>query len=240
MKKENIIFNSNSIIKLIISHTKLIKKIYIIKLNKKNIYIIKKALASNIKIQYIKHIKNKKLDYIKKYNSILCTIFITNQNNTNELINTIKNEKINKILILDRLQDPQNFAACLRTAEAFSINLVITNDKNCVKNTPLINKISNGANLAVKIIKEKNILNAIQILKDNNFEIIGISSKAKVTFNAVCLKQPFAIVMGSEKNGITTQIKKVCTNLYKINLTEKIKNINVSVATGIILSQIIN
>lgn len=233
----NLVYGQNAIIKLITQNPNDIISLYILKINKKTIFIAKKAQKLNLKIIYIKNINNKNFSYIRKYNSIICKIKIINQKN-NAIEDLIQRNNINKVLILDRIQDPYNFAACIRTAEAFDFDTIITNEKNTIKPSSLINKISNGANLFTKIIFEKNIIEKIKLLKNHNFEIIGLSSKSKNIikneFNA-----PIAIIVGSEKNGISKDLIKECTNTYKIQMKNTCKNINVSVITGIILSKTI-
>lgn len=234
---QNLIYDENSIIKIINRNHLLIEKLYLLKINKKNMFIINKAKSLNINIIYIKNITNKKISYIKKYNSIICKTK-TNLTKKFDLENEIIKNKECKILILDRIQDPYNFAACLRTAEAFSFNIILTNEKNCAKNTSLIGKISNCSNFFLKIIHQTNIEDAINILIKHNFEIIGLSSKSKKFIQNEKLTTPIAIIIGSEKNGIKKSLKKLCTNMYKIKMFELCKNINVSVATGIFLSKI--
>lgn len=233
----NLVYGQNAIIKLITQNPNEIISIYILKINKKTIFIAKKAQKFNLKIVYIKNINNKNFFYIRKYNSIICKIKTLNQK-ADSIEDLIQKKNINKVLILDRIQDPYNFAACIRTAEAFSFDTIITNEKNSIKPSSLINKISNGANLFTKIIFEKNIIEKIKLLKNHNFEIIGLSSKSKNIikneFNA-----PIAIIVGSEKNGISKELIKECTNTYKIQMKNTCKNINVSVITGIILSKIL-
>lgn len=233
-----LIYSQNAIIKLINQNPDIIIILYILKVNKKTIYIAQKAKKLKINIIYIKNISNKNSSYLRKYNSIICKIKISEKKDYN-LEELIKNKKINKILILDRIQDPYNFSACIRTAEAFSFDTIITNEKNTIKQSSLINKISNGANLFTTIICEKNILNKINLLKKYNFKIIGLSSKSNTILKNELIP-PLAIIVGSEKNGINKELIKECTDTYKIQMKNSCKNINVSVITGIILSKIID
>lgn len=237
MNKEKIIYGINTIIKIIKQNPTIISKIYILKINKKTNYLIKESKKLNIQIIYIKHIKNEKLTYIRKYNSTICKIYnIISQDF--DLTKLIANKDKSAILILDRIQDPYNFAACIRTAEAFSVKTIITNERNCTKNSSLLSKISNGSSILTNIITHDNISKIIEFLKSNNVKIIGLSTKTTKHVNELNLTPPIAIVMGSEKNGITKSLAKLCTHICKIPLFEKSKSINVSVATGIILSKI--
>ncbi len=237
MTTEKLIYGTNAIIKLIEQNHEIINKLYVLKINKKTKHILYEAKIKNIKTVYINYIHSEKLTYLRKYNSIICKIK-HNVINTTSLLDLIKIKENLIILILDRIQDPYNFAACIRTAEAFSVTALITNEKNCAKNSPLLSKISNGSNIFMNIIIDNDMPKIIELLKLNNIKIIGLSSKAKKHIDDIKLTPPLAIIMGSEKNGITKSISKLCTNICKIPLSIKSKSINVSVATGIMLSKI--
>lgn len=239
MNITNLIHGVNTIVKIINQKPDIIEKLYILKLNNKTKYILKKSKEENIPIIYVTYIKNEKLKYLRKYYAIICKIKNINHETTN-ISEIIDKEEKPIILILDRMQDPHNFAACLRTAEAFSVKLIITTEKHFTKNSSLISRISNGANINSNIIKTNNIYNTIDILKKRHIPIIGLSAKATNIINDNVITPPVAILIGSEKNGLTKSAINLCDNLYKIPLNKKSKNINVSVAVGITLAQIKN
>jgi tRNA G18 (ribose-2'-O)-methylase SpoU len=87
--------------------------------------------------------------------------------------------------------------------------------KNSMKNSSLIKQISNGANLFTKIKYEQNIINKINLLKNNNFKIIGLSSKSQNIIKEDLIP-PLAVIVGSEKNGINKELINLCTETYKI------------------------
>lgn len=238
MKFFNIVYKINSIQNIINTQPQLIEKIYILKKNNKTINLIEKCKKENINTYYIKNIHQGELGYIKKnYNAIAKIKKIKNKN-----LNEMLNEKYDslKILILDRIQDPHNLSSCIRTSEAFSINLIITSKKNTTKISSLINSISNGASLLIPIIEETNIKNSMTKLKAKNIKIIGLSAKCKNELEENIFSAPIAILMGSEKDGIKKELKDECDRIFKIKMNNENKSINLSVATGIILSKIKN
>ncbi len=236
MNTKTLIYGVNAILNLIKVKTQIINKIYILKNNLKIKIIEKKAKEKNINIKYVKNIENRNLLYLKKMYGVICKV---NNINKNNIIDIIKQNDKAKILILDRIQDPHNLGSCIRTAEAFDLDAIIISKKNSAKLSPLINKISHSASLITPIITIKSIKNILIFLKKNNFNIIGMSAKAKNNLEGKNIKKPLAIIMGSEKNGIEKNIQNQCNYIYKIHLFGKLHNINVSVAAGVTLSKII-
>ncbi|HIH2763067.1 MAG TPA: 23S rRNA (guanosine(2251)-2'-O)-methyltransferase RlmB [Candidatus Azoamicus sp.] len=238
MKNFNIVYKINSIQNIINTQHALIEKIYILKKNDKTINLIKQCKEKNIKTYYIKKINQTELNYIKKNYNVIAKIKKITTPNLTDIIN--KNYLSLKILILDRVQDPHNLSSCIRTSEAFSINLIVTSKKHTTKISSLVNSLSNGASILVPIIEENNITHFIKYLKKQKIKIIGLSAKAKDELNKEMLSSPIAIIMGSEKDGIKKELKNECDEFLKIKMNNANKSINLSVATGIVLSKIQN
>ncbi|HIH2762442.1 MAG TPA: 23S rRNA (guanosine(2251)-2'-O)-methyltransferase RlmB [Candidatus Azoamicus sp. MARI] len=236
MKYFNIVYKVNSIQNIINTNSKLIEKVYIFKKNSKTLNLIDICKKKKIKTYYIKKINQNELNYIKHSYNAIAKIKKIKHPNLNDILN-IKNKNL-KILILDRVQDPHNLASCIRTSEAFSINLIILSKKNTAKISSLVHSLSNGASLLLPIIEENKIKNSIIKLKNNNIKIIGLSAKGENEIKEQIVSSSIAILMGSEKNGIQKELKKECDEILKIKMNSNNKSINLSVATGIILSKI--
>lgn len=234
MKKFEILYKINAIKNLLKIKPDIIEKVYVIKNNKKTLNLIKLLTKKNIKIFKIKNIQNKKLDYIKKDYNAIAKIKIIKKYDINECL-TKKNITI---LILDRIQDPCNLGSCIRTAEAFNIDLIIVSKKNTTKLSSLIHSISNAGSLIIPIIYYQNIKNVISIIKEHNINVVSLSAQGK--YELTDIKKPIAIIMGSEKNGVKEKIKNLSSQTIKIKMLGKCNSINVSVATGITLSKIKN
>lgn len=238
MKFFNIVYKTNSIQNIINTKPQLIEKVYIFKKNTKTTNLIETCKKKNIKTYYVKKINQNELIYIKKNYNAIAKIKKIKIPSLNDMLNN--NYDSLKILILDRIQDPHNLSSCIRTSEAFSINLILTSKKNTTKISSLINSLSNGASLLIPVIEEINIKNSIKKLKNKNIKIIGLSAKAETELKQYMLSSPIAIIMGSEKDGIKKELKNECDKIFRIKMNNKDKSINLSVATGIILSKITN
>lgn len=140
-----------------------------------------------------------------------------------------------KILILDRISDVRNFGAIVRSAECLGIHAVIIPEKGAAQVNSDSIKTSAGALLKIPICKEKSLVNTIKNLKQNGLEIIACTEKSSIPVYKHSFNKPFAIIMGSEKDGISSDILKLSDVKLKIPLKGSIESLNVSVATGIIL-----
>lgn len=148
-----------------------------------------------------------------------------------------KNEK-NIVLVLDGIQDPRNFGALIRSAEIFGVRGIIIPERNAVKINETVIKTSTGAIEYVDIVKVTNISDALEKLKKLGFWIYGAEGDGKKYYYEEKYPNQTALVMGSEGAGIRKRVKDTCDVLVKIPMHGKINSLNVSVAGGIILSEI--
>lgn len=152
----------------------------------------------------------------------------------------IKEKKDNKsvLVILDGITDVGNFGSILRNCSAFGVGgVIITRDRSVSVNRR-VSKISSGALEEVKIYKVVNLARTISILKDKGYWIYGSTLGLTgniVSVNKVSYAFPLALVLGSEKSGISRITEKNCDFLIKIDIENSIQSLNVSTASGIIL-----
>ncbi|MCV2502416.1 MAG: 23S rRNA (guanosine(2251)-2'-O)-methyltransferase RlmB [Candidatus Lightella neohaematopini] len=158
-------------------------------------------------------------------------LFLTN------LIN--KKNKLLLILILDSIIDPHNLGSCLRSAYSADVDLVIIPKYNSVKLNSTVYKVSSGAANIVPILKVSNLNNVIKILKNKGIKIVGTDDKSNNILYKSNLNKSLALVIGSESHGICNSIYHNCDEIINIPTMNDMTSINLSVATGIILFEII-
>jgi 23S rRNA (guanosine2251-2'-O)-methyltransferase len=164
---------------------------------------------------------------------------ITYYNIENILPGIYENAEDPFILILDHITDVRNFGAIARTAECAGVHAIIIPDKgNASINADAI-KASAGALHKIPICRSKSLYNTIKLLKDNGLQIISACEKASNTYNSISYLKPTAIIMGSEEQGISPQLLDLSDHLISIPVYGSIESLNVSVATGILLFEII-
>jgi len=143
------------------------------------------------------------------------------------------------ILVLDEIQDPHNVGAILRSAECSGVNGVILTKHNSATITSTVTKVSAGATEHLKICQVNNLSQTIDELKEKGFWIVGSSLENAKNYTEVDYKIPIALIVGNEEKGIRKLTASKCDFLVKIPMLGKIQSLNVSVATGILLFEIL-
>ncbi|UZK04493.1 23S rRNA (guanosine(2251)-2'-O)-methyltransferase RlmB [Venatoribacter cucullus] len=139
------------------------------------------------------------------------------------------------ILILDGVTDPHNLGACLRTADAAGVQLVIApKDKSAPLNATAA-KVACGAAEAVPYIQVTNLARTMKDLQQRGIWIVGTAGEAERSIYQQDMKGPMALVMGAEGSGMRRLTREHCDYLVNIPMAGEVSSVNVSVATGICL-----
>ena len=157
-----------------------------------------------------------------------------------DILKSAKGKKQPLILILDEIEDPQNFGAILRSADAFSVDGVIIKSKNQVPLNWTVAKVSTGAIEYVKVAQVSNLNNVIRTLKDNGFWIYAADGSGSDSYEKMDYSGAVALIVGSEGRGISQLVMKNSDFIIKIPMSGHVNSLNVSVSTGILLSRIRN
>ncbi len=150
-----------------------------------------------------------------------------------------KNSAFPLILILDEIQDPHNVGAILRSAECSGVNGIILTKHHSATITSTVTKVSAGATEHIKICQVNNLARTIDELKKKGFWIVGSSLENAKPYTDIDYKIPIALIVGNEEKGIRKLTASKCDFLVKIPMSGKIQSLNVSVAAGIILFEIL-
>lgn len=142
------------------------------------------------------------------------------------------------LLVLDGVQDPHNLGACLRTAEAAGVDLVIICKDHSAGITPVVRRAASGAAEVLPIIQATNLARVLRALKKRGIWLTGTSDEAANSLYAQDLGGPLALVMGSEGTGLRRLTAELCDYLVSIPMAGQVESLNVSVATGVCLYEI--
>ncbi len=154
-----------------------------------------------------------------------------------EFLEKVLQKEKSNIVILDQIQDPRNFGAIIRSAECFGVDGIIIQDRNNAKVTETVIKSSTGAIEHVDIVKVTNISDTIDVFKKYGYYVYGAEADGESYFYEEKYPAKACLVVGSEGNGMRKKVREHCDKVVKIHLKGKINSLNVSVATGIILSE---
>ncbi|CAN7950386.1 unnamed protein product, partial [Ixodes hexagonus] len=156
--------------------------------------------------------------------------------NEESLIDILKSrESPALLLILDGVKDPHNLGACLRSADAFGVQVVIALKDRAVGITPTVRKVACGAAQTIPFIRVTNLSQTLLNLQKEGVWIVGTAAEAASPIQEVDLTGDIAIVLGSEGQGMRRLTMERCDFLAKIPLEGTVESLNVSVACGICL-----
>lgn len=141
------------------------------------------------------------------------------------------------LVILDGVTDIGNFGAIARSAECLGAHALIIPAKGAAQINAEAMKASAGALNKILVCREKSLANSIKFLKVNGIRIFGTDVKKAVDVSKIDFNLPCAIVLGSEGEGISEEVMKLCDEKIIIPITGTTESLNVSVSAGIILYQ---
>ena len=143
------------------------------------------------------------------------------------------------LLILDGVTDPHNLGACLRNADAAGVQAIIVPKDNAAQITPTVRKVAVGAAESVPLVQVTNLARTMKHLQQQGVWIVGTAGETDTCLYDVKLAGPIALVMGAEGKGIRRLTRENCDQLVKLPMAGNVSSLNVSVATGIFLFEMV-
>ncbi len=213
---------------------------------------IQKGLRSNLVAELYSLIKKENINFsyvpIEKLNRL------TNQNHQgvvasispidfykleNIILQTIESGKNPLFLLLDQISDVRNFGAIIRTAACTGVDAIIIPKSGNAPITADTVKTSAGAVFNVPICKVDHLKDAVYYLQASGIKVIAATEKATNSVYETSFKESVAIIMGAEDKGITSSLLKITDKQAKLPLLGEIASLNVSVACGVFLYEVI-
>ena len=200
--------------------------------------IISYAKEKKIPYNLVPFEKITKLVNNKNHQGVLLSISPIKYTSVESIIESA--QKSNVILIAHEIQDAHNLGAMIRTFVAASgIGIILTGRTNIGINSTVM-KTSAGALFQANFARATNCVTVLEKLKENNFWIVGTDSSHNFkSLYEVDFPKKVAIVVGNEHEGLGQLIKKNCDFLVRIPISNKVDSLNVSVAFGIVLFEIL-
>ena len=216
--------------------TNRVKKVYLLEspnnTSSKYKNILETLRKKNLEIEVVKD--QSKWNFHSRHNIVgIC--------NEKKIYNETNFEQIlkNKVLILDHIQDTNNFGAIVRSAAAFGFETIFIPKKRSVKITERTFTIASGGMEYIDIVLYNSIFSLLKKIKSNNYWTIGLDMSSKNKIKEINLvDQKIALVLGSEQNGISLEIQKKLDLVAQIDMSESMESLNASVAAAIAMHQI--
>lgn len=207
--------------------------------NPRLLAVIDLARKSSISVKFESRELLDKLSDYQKHQGCMLEISASASNvlTFQELTQSLDQQSL--ILVLDGVQDPHNLGACLRSADACGVDAVIIPRDRAVKVNATVRKVAAGGAESVPVIEVTNLVRSLKELKQAGVWVYGSSGEAPDSLYDHDYSGPIALVMGAEGSGLRRLTMESCDHLIKLPMRGQVESLNVSVATGICLYEIL-
>ncbi len=151
----------------------------------------------------------------------------------------VRDERPLLLLLLDGIQDPHNLGACMRTADAAGVDAVVVPRHGAASIGPTVSKVAAGAAEQLPFAAVANLKRVLDWLADYGVKRVATSDRAQQTLYDTDLTGPLALVMGREEDGVGRALVERCDVLVSLPMLGTVPCLNVSVATGICLYEVL-
>ena len=162
---------------------------------------------------------------------------VLNENDLETLLENLTKPAF--LLVLDGVTDPHNLGACLRTADAAGVDAVIAPKDKSVGLNATAKKVACGAAETVPFIQVTNLARTLKAIQQMGVWVVGTAGEATQDVYQAKLTGPIALVMGAEGDGMRRLTRETCDELISIPMAGSVSSLNVSVATGVTLFEIV-
>ena len=201
--------------------------------------LLNTAKDRNVPVSFVPEEKLKRIS-AKNHQGVICLLSSVSYASLENIIDKAFSDGREPFLvILDRVTDVRNFGAVARTAECAGVDAIIIAEKG---NAPMSNdskKTSAGALNHLPVCREPDLKKTLKLLHESGIKVIACTEKAGKSLYDVDVTGPVAIVLGSEEDGVSDALLRDADDLAKIPIKGKIESLNVSVAAGVAIYEIV-
>jgi 23S rRNA (guanosine2251-2'-O)-methyltransferase len=189
----------------------------------------------------VRFVSRAELDQMAGNNAHQGVVAVTSAKQYNDLDDLIEEKRgeHSLLVVLDGVEDPHNLGAVIRTADAAGADGVIIPERRAASVTALVAKASAGASEHLPVAKVTNIARTLEELKAKNIWTVGLDERGPQKYDSLDYKMDCAIVLGAEGKGLHQLVARKCDFLVSIPMLGKVPSLNVSVAAGVMLYEIV-
>jgi 23S rRNA (guanosine2251-2'-O)-methyltransferase len=154
-----------------------------------------------------------------------------------EVLDAVEGEPL--LVVLDGVTDPHNLGACLRVADGAGAHALIAPKDHAVGLNATVAKVASGAAETVPYLMVTNLARALKELKEHGVRIVGAADDAEASLHDADLRGPLALVLGAEGPGMRQLTRRSCHALVRIPMRGAVESLNVSVAAGVCLYEVV-
>ena len=240
----SLIYGINPVTEAIVSG-KTINKIYVQKGNKEAYNIAKKARENRIVVVEAEKSKLDKMitaenENIRNSQGVVASVTEYKYFEIEDILQYAREKnEAPFVIILDKIEDPHNLGAIIRSAECLGAHGIIIQKRNAAQVTDIVEKVAAGACNYMKIARVTNITESIKKLKDNGLWIYGLDMDGASEIYNTDFSGAIGLVVGNEGTGISDLVLKNCDFIVKIPMVGQIESLNASVSTAICMYEVV-
>lgn len=176
----------------------------------------------------------------KNHQGVIAFISAVSYQRLGDIIPSLFEEgKVPFIVLLYGITDVRNFGAIARTCECTGVDAIVLPERGSVSVNADAVKTSAGALLHIPVCRERSIHSAIRYLKDSGIKVVAASEKSVTNYTRVDYTVPVAVVMGAEDTGVDADNLRLCDEMVAIPQVGNIGSLNVSVAAGVMMYEVV-
>jgi len=200
--------------------------------------LIQECRKNSIAVRFLPRVE---LDRMAGSGSHQGVVAVTTSKQYSDLDDVIaaKRGQYSLIVLLDGVEDPHNLGAILRTADAAGADGVVIPERRAAGITGIVTKVSAGASAHLPVAKVTNIARTLEELKSQNVWTVGLDERGKESYDSLDYNMDCAIVLGAEGKGVHDLVARKCDFLVSIPMLGKVPSLNVSVAAGVVLYEVV-
>jgi 23S rRNA (guanosine2251-2'-O)-methyltransferase len=199
--------------------------------------IVEACRRQNIPVRFVERGELDRLVGSASHQGVVAVTAAQGYRGLEELVANAK--KPGLLVALDGVEDPRNLGAILRTSHCAGADGVVIPERRAAGLSETVAKTSAGATAYLPVAQVTNLARALEELKAASYWVIGLDERAKQTYDAVDLTDSVVLVLGGEGGGLHELVRKKCDFLVSIPTLGRIASLNVSVAAGIVLYEVL-
>jgi 23S rRNA (guanosine2251-2'-O)-methyltransferase len=236
------IVGRNSVLELLRSSKPEIERILIVqgKVHPRLRQIISIAEKKRIRYDFVPHRELDQIEATVPHQGVIAFVSSTDYIDVQTLVEDAQGHGRPPLLImLDGIQDPRNLGAIIRTADAVNADGIVIPQNRATGVTTATHKASAGGSAYVPIAQVTNLARTIEMFKTGGIWVVGADGAAPTIYTDANLTVPICLVLGNEAKGLRRLVKEKCDFLVSLPMLGHISTLNVSVATGVLLYEVV-
>ena len=194
--------------------------------------------SQNVPIQFVPHQKVKYLAKAEKVNIIAKASLVDYLDFQYFLERKQVSVESSLYLLLDGITDVRNFGAIIRTAVATNVTAIVVPSNRSARINADTVRASSGGVFKIPITRVSHLKDAVYLLKENKFSVLGLDEKASAIIYETSLIGPLALVIGAEDKGISKGVLNLLESTVRLPISDSMPSLNVSVACGVALYEV--